>query len=126
MIYIDDDEAMVFLVERMLGDLGYRVSGFTDADAGLAALRANADEFDLVVSDYNMPGLSGLDIAREVAQWCPGLPVLITSGHITEALKAGAAAAGVREVIYKPNTVDALCAAIHSTLASEKPRAGGD
>jgi len=115
-LYVDDDESMVFLVTRMLEGLGYRVSGFDRGEAALDAVRSNPDDFDLVVADFNMPGLSGLAVAGELRGIRPGLPVVITSGYITEELTASASALGVREVVYKPNTVDELCATIQRLL----------
>ena len=108
-LYIDDDESLVFLVARLLERREYRITGFTDQRAGLAALRADPDGFGLVVSDYNMPGMSGLDVAREVHAIRPGLPVAIASGFIDETLVAEARGAGVRELIFKANMVEELC-----------------
>ncbi|OHE77647.1 MAG: hypothetical protein A3G75_09125, partial [Verrucomicrobia bacterium RIFCSPLOWO2_12_FULL_64_8] len=89
-LYVDDDEAMVFLVTRMLDGLGYRVSGYERAEEALEAVRADAGDFDLAVTDFNMPGLSGLEVAQELARIRPGLPVVITSGYITEELRTNA------------------------------------
>jgi PAS domain S-box-containing protein len=111
-LYVDDEEGIVFLMQRLLEHHGFRVSGYTDPRAALAAARANSDQFDLVVTDYNMPHLSGLVLARALRDIRADLPVLLASGYITEEVRAGAAAAGVRELIYKPNTVDDLCAAV--------------
>ena len=72
-LYLDDDESLVLLVKRLLERRGYRVSGYTDQREALAALRADPAAFDLVVTDYNMPGMSGLDVAREVRA-DPGRP----------------------------------------------------
>ena len=69
-----------------------------------------------MVADFNMPGLSGLEVAKELQRIRPGLPVVITSGYITEELTASARAVGVREVVYKPNTVDELCATLQRLL----------
>ena len=108
-LYLDDDESLVFLVQRLLERRGYRVSGYIDQGEALAALRADAHLFDLVVSDYNMPGMSGLDVARAVRTIRADLPVAVTSGFIDEALRAQAGAAGVRELIFKASTVDDFC-----------------
>jgi CheY-like chemotaxis protein len=115
-IYVDDDEAMVFLVKRMLGKMGYRVSGFENPLEALAAIEAQPNDYDLIVSDFNMPGASGLDIARRLAQIRPSLPVVITSGYVSEQLQEGARAAGVRHIINKPDTVDELCAIVQRVL----------
>ncbi|MCY7388238.1 MAG: PAS domain S-box protein, partial [Burkholderiales bacterium] len=110
-LYIDDDEALVFLVQRTLEGRGYRISGHTDQHEALAALRADPASFDLVVTDYNMPGMSGLDVAREMRAIRPDLPLAIASGFIDETLRAQADGAGVRELIFKANAVEDLCGA---------------
>jgi PAS domain S-box-containing protein len=121
-LYLDDEESLVFLVTRLLERLGYRVSGYTRAEEALAAVRADPGQFDLVVTDLNMPGVSGLEVARELARLQPDLPVALTSGYITEELRAAAGQAGVRELIYKPNTVEELCEAVRRLAgASKKP-----
>jgi len=117
-LYVDDDGAMVFLVIRMLEGSGYRVSGYELAAGALAAVRAAPGDFDLVVTDFNMPGLSGLAVAQELARIRPELPVVITSGYITEELRAKALQAGVRHLIHKPDTVDELCEVIQRLLAT--------
>ena len=108
-LYIDDDDALVFLIQRSLERRGIHVSGYTDQREALAALRANPAAFDLVVTDYNMPGMSGLDVAREVRAIRPDLPLAIASGFIDETLRAEADGAGVRELIFKANAVEDLC-----------------
>jgi PAS domain S-box-containing protein len=110
-LYIDDDESLVFLVTRLLKRRGYDITGFTDQPAALATLRANPDDFGLIVSDYNMPGMSGLDVAREARAIRSDLPVAIASGFIDETLVAEARGAGVRELIFKANVVEELCEA---------------
>jgi CheY-like chemotaxis protein/copper chaperone CopZ len=108
-LYLDDEEALVFLVKRLLGRRGYRVSGYSNQSEALAALSAAPDSFDMVVTDYNMPGMSGLDVAQEVRALRPGLPVVIATGFIEEDLPRQASLAGVTEVIFKASEVDALC-----------------
>jgi CheY-like chemotaxis protein len=111
-LYIDDEEGLLFLMRRLLDRQGYRVSAYADPREALAAARANAEQVDLVVTDYSMPHLSGLDVALALRDLRPELPVVLCSGYITEDLRAKAPAAGIRELIYKPNTVDDLRAAI--------------
>jgi PAS domain S-box-containing protein len=57
-LYVDDEEPLVFLTQRLLEKHGYRVSGFTDADAALDAFLQNGAQFDLVITDKSMPGRS--------------------------------------------------------------------
>jgi CheY-like chemotaxis protein len=110
-LYIDDDESLVFLMKRLIERRGFRISGYTDPSEALAALRTDPHLFDLVVSDYNMPGMSGLDVAREVRAIRADLPVAVASGFIDEELRAQAKGAGVVELIFKADAAEDLCEA---------------
>ena len=123
-LYVDDEDAIIFMMTRMLERLGYRVSGYTDPQAALAAARNTPDRFDLVVTDYNMPGMSGLDMARELRKIRPDLPVALASGYITDELRQEAPAAGVVELIYKPHTADELCAAVARIVKARRGDGG--
>ena len=118
-LYVDDDESQVFLIKRMLERWGYRVSAYLEQREALDALLADAPSFDLVVTDFNMPGLSGLEVARAIRDARPDLPVILISGYITDELRAQAEAVGVRELIAKPHEVEELRDTVHRLL---KPR----
>jgi PAS domain S-box-containing protein len=79
-ILLVDDEQLVRLgTADLLGDLGYRV---VQASSGSEALRLLRDDrFDIMVTDYLMPGISGVDLAREAKAIAPGLPVLLITGY---------------------------------------------
>jgi two-component system cell cycle sensor histidine kinase/response regulator CckA len=115
-MYVDDDEALVFLVKRLLTRKGYRVVTFTDPLQALAALRDDRSACDLLVTDYNMPGYSGVDLLREVKALMPALPVALASGYVTPEIERDAVAAGARALIHKPNDVDELCATVQKLL----------
>jgi PAS domain S-box-containing protein len=123
-LYVDDDEAIVLLMTRLLERQGYRVSGFTDAQAALAAVRADPAQFDLVVTDYNMPGMSGLQVARALKEIRADMPVAMASGYLTDELRQEAPLAGVSELIYKPNTVEDLCAAVARLAIAQRGNNG--
>ena len=116
MLYLDDDEVMVLLVERLLRRLGYRVSCYQDPREAVAAVRSQSQTFDLVVSDFNMPEFSGLDVARELAAIRPDLPVVISSGYLTEEQRAELLRAGVCDVIKKENTLEDLGPLVHRLI----------
>ena len=111
-LYLDDEEAIIFLMKRLLERQGYRFSGYTEPRKALEAVRADPGEFDIAVTDYYMPGMSGLEVAQALKEIRPDLPVVMASGYITEELRAKAPAAGIRELIYKPNSVEDLCEAV--------------
>nr|WP_245606950.1 PAS domain-containing sensor histidine kinase [Simplicispira psychrophila] len=115
-MYVDDDEALVFLVQRLLRRRGYEVSGFTDPRAAEAALHADAQAYDLLVTDYNMPGYSGIDLVRAARTIRADLPVALASGYVTPEIEQAALAEGARALIHKPNDVEEMCATVQRLI----------
>jgi PAS domain S-box-containing protein len=124
-MYVDDDQALVFLMQRALSRKGLKVSTYTDPQQALAALRDNPADIDLLVTDYNMPGYSGVDLLRDAAAIRPGLPVALASGYVTPEIEQAAQAAGARALIHKPNDVEEMCETVQRLLRGE-PTAAPD
>jgi signal transduction histidine kinase/ActR/RegA family two-component response regulator len=108
-LYLDDDDTLVFLVRRLLERRGFTVTTFTDQQEAIDAVRAQPTGFDLLMTDFNMPGMSGLDVARAVLAINPSLTVAVASGYITDELQVEAKAAGVQEVVFKTDAVEDFC-----------------
>ena len=111
-LYLDDDDTLVFLVRRLLERRGYRVTALLNQQDAINAVRDNPTGFDLLLTDFNMPGMSGLEVAKAVLAINPALPVAVASGYITDELQANALAAGVREVVFKTDAVEDFCAMV--------------
>ena len=111
-LYLDDDDTLVFLVRRLLERRGYRVTAMLNQQDAINAVRDNPTRFDLLLTDFNMPGMSGLEVAKAVLAINPALPVAVASGYITDELQADALAAGVREVVFKTDAVEDFCAMV--------------
>lgn len=62
----------------------------------------------MVITDFNMPEMSGLELAREILQSRPDMPIALASGHITDDLRTQVLSMGVREVVYKPISLDQI------------------
>ena len=111
-LYIDDEEALVFLLSKNLERLGCQVTGFTDPEAALREFRVRPSEFDVVVTDVSMPRMSGFDLARELQAVRPGMPIIVTSGYLRPEDQAKVQQLGIEEVVLKPCRVDDLARAI--------------
>ncbi|SHM72073.1 response regulator [Rhizobacter sp. OV335] len=122
--YVDDDETMVIMVERLLAREGYQVRTFNEAALAVAYVREHPQDVDLLVTDYNMPGSSGIELARELSRIRPDLPVVLSSGYITDELRAEAREVGVRGLLEKENTFEELGALVARLLA-DPVTAGG-
>jgi signal transduction histidine kinase len=84
-LIVDDEPAIVGLLERMLESRGYRVTAFTSSEEALACFRDNADHFDAVITDQTMPRMSGTELARAVHELRPDKPVVLTTGYVDDA-----------------------------------------
>ena len=104
------------LAKRFLERLGYRVTGYTQPAEAVAAFSTNPQDFDLVITDFNMPGLSGMEVARQLMSIRPDVPVVMLSGFLREAEINTARAMGIREVLLKPNTVEELISVLGPLL----------
>jgi CheY-like chemotaxis protein len=115
-LYLDDEEPLVFLMRRMLQHLGHRVSAFSKCEDALAAFEATPTEFDLVLTDMSMPGVSGVEFAQRILALRPDTLVVIATGHLQDKDVAKARAAGVREVIQKPSTIEEMARMVERLL----------
>ena len=115
-MYVDDDKALVFLVERALTRRGFKVNSFTQPALALSALRAQPLAYDLIVTDYNMPDFSGLDLMREAQAIRADLPVALASGYVTREVEQRAFEAGAKALIHKPSDVSELVDTVQRLL----------
>jgi signal transduction histidine kinase/ActR/RegA family two-component response regulator len=107
-LYVDDESALVFLANRMLTRLGHHVTGCTDAAQALVEFCSQPGNFDVVVTDVSMPGLSGFDLARELLAVRPDVPIVMTSGYLRPEDHEAARQLGIRDLVLKPSTVNEL------------------
>jgi PAS domain S-box-containing protein len=119
-MYIDDDEVMLLMVSQLLERLGYLGTCLSDPATALATVRAHPGAFDIVVTDYNMPPMTGLEVALALRASAADLPVVISSGFISDELRLAAAELGVVELMRKENTLEELGALLGRVLAQPR------
>ena len=107
-LYLDDEESLVMLAKRMLERMGYHVTGFNDSAKALAAFETAPQDYDLVLTDLSMPGMSGMEVSRRVLQIRPDIPVLLATGYVRNEDVQQARVIGIREVIWKPQTISEM------------------
>jgi PAS domain S-box-containing protein len=111
-LLVDDEPALVRVLANSLERFGYRVTAYTDPEPALAAFLAAPDAFDVVVTDFDMPRMPGLQLATQVTARRPDVPVLLCSGFLKPETLAATAAAGIRRVLNKPFTGNELATAL--------------
>ena len=116
-LYVDDEEAIVYVATLILQRLGYHVTGSMDAIEALEDFRSRPHEFAAVVTDLSMPGLTGRDLARQVREIRPDIPLVLTSGYVSPEDAQAVQRLGAVDVILKPNIVADLGPTLHRLLA---------
>jgi CheY-like chemotaxis protein len=115
-LLVEDEPSLARMNEHRLVSIGYRVTVETDPLRALQTFGERQAEFDLMLSDHLMPGMVGLDLARGVHNIRPDLPIVLLTGFIEEFPEEVLRTAGVRRVIGKPTTLQALGLALHEIL----------
>lgn len=80
-LVVEDNAGVGGLLEQALNELGYRTHWATSAAEALALLSSDAQRFQVVFSDVVMPGMNGVDLAKQIRRDYPALPVVLTSGY---------------------------------------------
>ncbi len=83
-LFVDDDEHMLYSGAKMLQRLGYRVESAENADKALSRFKASPSRFDLVITDRVMPGHTGVELAHMVRQIRPDIPIIMCSGFFNK------------------------------------------
>ena len=108
-LIVDDFSTMRRIVKNLLNDLGY--TNTAEADDGTTALTAlHQSHFDFVVTDWNMPGMTGIDLLKAIRadDKLKHLPVLMVTAEAKREQIIEAAQAGVNGYIIKPFTAQTL------------------
>jgi DNA-binding NtrC family response regulator len=115
-IVVDDEPTIVFMCRRVLEGQGHAVHGFTSVQAALAQLEA--EEAELLVVDYKMPELNGLEFVQRAWAMRPGLRVVMVTAHGTHEVIQRASQTGVRTVVLKPFTPSELARGVAAAAAA--------
>ena len=117
-LLVEDDSAIVTTLRRVLAGEGYEVAIEQTGDAGLA--RAQAEDFDVVLTDLRLPGLNGLELVRQLHAARPRLPILMMTAHGTTGTAIEATQSGAYEYFLKPFEIPELLALVGQAVAASR------
>jgi PAS domain S-box-containing protein len=117
-LLVDDEKDLVDIVGSMLERLGYRVTACTGSLEALALFKQDPRGFDIVVSDFNMPGLTGDLLAQQILSIRGDIPVIICTGFSRTFDQERATAIGVRRILLKPLTMETVAHGLREVLAA--------
>jgi DNA-binding NtrC family response regulator len=115
-LLVDDDEAAGGFMEDIFESWGLTVARARDGAEGRERFLANPAGYDLAVLDQSMPGMTGLELAGELATHRPGLPVILYTGNAAGFSAEDLARNGVRALVPKPVDSGALFELLRTIL----------
>jgi DNA-binding NtrC family response regulator len=101
-LFIDDQESLAQLGEKIFEKLGYTVTTRLGSFDALLIFQDNPHQFDLVITDQTMAGMTGADLAVKMLQIRPDIPIILCTGYSSLITAREAKALGIKEFIMKP------------------------
>ncbi|NNK85119.1 MAG: sigma-54-dependent Fis family transcriptional regulator [Desulfobacterales bacterium] len=117
-LFVDDDSAIRSIVDKYLSKEGYKVSL---AESGVEALKLLKDsKFDIVFTDFKMPGINGIELLSRIKEYSPEIEVIIVTGHGTLESAIEAMKTGSYDYLQKPFKLDLLKIIIDRIIEEKK------
>ena len=115
-LLIDDEPMVTDICEMMLINLGHEVLKAYSGSEGLELYEANRNRIDLIISDFNMPGMNGQEVVDKLRIIDHGVKVLLSSGGLSVTHEEDAIDRGFNGFLQKPYSLDALSDKIDEIL----------
>ena len=119
-LLIDDEISILRVQQQMLERLGYRVDISESGLAALEVFRGDPDGFDLIITDYTMPEMTGTDLAKAVMNIRDDIPVILSTGFSEQINEEKAKALGIRAFVMKPIVMNEMAETIRQVLDGDK------
>ncbi len=115
-LLVEDDAAVGKHMEHVLKQLGYSVQSKSTAREALQLIREGTTDFRLMITDYSMPQMTGLELAKQIHEHLPSLPVILMSGFLNEEAFRSLPASLEPVFIQKPFTIQDLATSITKAI----------
>ncbi len=115
-LLVDDESALIEMGARALVYLGYQVTTRTSSVEALELFRDQPDNFDLVITDYTMPNMTGGELAKNILAIRPGMPIVLCTGFSEVFTEEKAKALGIGGYVMKPISIHDLACICRSVL----------
>jgi CheY-like chemotaxis protein len=116
---IDDEPILVEMGTAILERLGYEVTPETDSLRALEIFRSMPGEFDLIITDYTMPNMTGADLSREIRQIQPDIPIILCTGFSEKVNEESAVDLGVG-LVMKPFSMKQIAELVRKVLRARE------
>ena len=118
-LLVDDDQAQLHSLARVLEKLGYKVTPRASGRTALMVFKKHPDAFDLVITDQTMPRMSGLELARSLVKVRPEIPIILNTGFSEKVNGESVGKDGIRAFMMKPFTAGEISGLIRKVLDRE-------
>jgi len=118
-LFVDDEEIQIRSWKPALERFGYRVTAQSDSLKALAMMRARPDEYDLVILDQTMPGITGAKLAEAMLGLRPDLPIILCTGFSEDVDEKQARGMGIRGFLMKPFKIQELTSMIRRMISAD-------
>ncbi len=105
-LFVDDEKYLADVGKEMLEDYGYKVESVTSPNLALKIFKENYKKFDMVITDYTMPEMTGDKLAKKILEINPQIPVLMCTGFSKTLTPEIAKNTGIKKIILKPVNLD--------------------
>jgi DNA-binding NtrC family response regulator len=123
-LFVDDDDAIVGMMEGALVNMGYRVTTCDSSVDALSLFHAIAYDVDLVISDMTMPVMTGDKLAVEMLKIRSDIPIILSTGYSKSLSADHANEIGIRKILNKPVALMDLARTIRDVLDNDQPPSG--
>lgn len=113
---VDDEKAILGMMQKMLTGFDYRVEIYHDGNDALKAFKTDPDSYDLVITDFSMPNITGLNLAEQIHNLSKKVPVMIMTGYGDDFDKESQKKYGIKYIFRKPLTMQVLVTEIRKVL----------
>jgi PAS domain S-box-containing protein len=118
-LFIDDEEMIAMMGKNVFEMLGYKITLSTNSQEALQIFQNQPDQFDLIITDQTMPGMTGVELAREVLALRPNIPIILCTGFSSIISEKQAKAIGIKEFVLKPYSTKYIAKLTRKALDGE-------
>ena len=120
-LVVDDDELVSEYLGALLESENYHVTVLNEPVAALKYFKEHVDDFDLIITDQVMPGLTGVEIAQSILELRPSIPILLITGYSQNITAENAESYGLSGFFSKPINENLFLDKISNLVACSKP-----
>lgn len=107
-LFVDDESNLLLAIKRLLKRRGYTVTSVNGSNEAIKLIKKHHDKYDVIITDYWMPGMNGIELALAAGKLLVDTPVILLTGKIDPFDKNQINEAGIAGVVNKPCKIEEL------------------